>query len=330
MKKERNDTCSNHDRPLRRVDFQHRQFDSRATEEVPKELREIDLLISTPFFKHSPVDRKELLTSPAEPLTPYRPKWMASTGRPKRVSLPGEPKGKLWHRGAKLDPLFIWGADDRRIYNDTNYPWGCVCRIVTATGVGSGVIVGPRHVLTASHVVDWNTNGAGTVEVHRAGPSVSAISAITRVWYFTKINPPDVGWSEVDEDYAVLITADRIGDRFGWLGVRTYDSGWDDEPYWRNIGYPGDVAGQMFPIYQRDKELDEDEFDYGSGRSMTTSADTWKGQSGSPLFAFWSDGPYVVAVVSAQGTYFLSGDENWCSGGSDMTKLVNHARSNDP
>jgi V8-like Glu-specific endopeptidase len=229
-----------------------------------------------------------------------------------------------------LDPLFIWGADDRHVYNDTNYPWGCVCRIVTAIGVGSGVIVGPRHVLTASHIVDWNTNGAGTVEVHRAGPSVSAISAIVRVWYFTKIIPPGVDWSEVDEDYAVLITADRIGDRFGWLGVRTYRSRWDDEPYWENIGYADDVAGQMFPIHQRDKELDEDEFDYGSGRSMTTSADTLKGQSGSPLFAFWADGPYVVAVVSAQGTYFLSGDENWCSGGSQMTRLVNHARSNDP
>jgi V8-like Glu-specific endopeptidase len=229
-----------------------------------------------------------------------------------------------------LDPLFIWGADDRHVYNDTNYPWGCVCRIVTAIGVGSGVIVGPRHVLTASHIVDWNTNGAGTVEVHRAGPSVSAISAIVRVWYFTKIIPPGVDWSEVDEDYAVLITADRIGDRFGWLGVRTYRSRWDDEPYWENIGYADDVAGQMFAIHQRDKELDEDEFDYGSGRSMTTSADTLKGQSGSPLFAFWADGPYVVAVVSAQGTYFLSGDENWCSGGSQMTRLVNHARSNDP
>jgi hypothetical protein len=34
-------------------------------------------------------------------------------------------------------------------------------------------------------------------------------------------------------------------------------------------------------------------------------------------------------VVSAEGTYFVSGDENWCSGGDDMTRLVAHARSSD-
>lgn len=37
----------------------------------------------------------------------------------------------------------------------------------------------------------------------------------------------------------VLVTDQRVGDRFGWLGVRTYDSGWDDESYWTNIGYAG-------------------------------------------------------------------------------------------
>ena len=175
--------------------------------------------------------------------------------------------------------------------------------------------------------MDWSSLAA-TVEVHRAGAAVRAVTSATKYWYFTKVTG-DVGFSEVDEDYTVIVTAQRIGDAFGWLGVRTYDSGWDDEPHWRNIGYPGDLGGS-FPSYQKSRCLDEDEWDYGSGRSMTTNADTFKGQSGSPLFAFWDDGPYVVSVVSAQGTFFLSGDENWCSGGSDMTKLVKHARLVDP
>jgi len=63
---------------------------------------------------------------------------------------------------------------------------------------------------------------------------------------------------------------------------------------------------------------------------MTTSADTAKGQSGGPLFAYWGGLPYVVATVSAQGTYVLSGRENWCSGGNALTRLVNHARAQDP
>jgi V8-like Glu-specific endopeptidase len=319
--------------PLRREELRRLQLDVAAIGEPPAELRAIEILPTVPPFQFAFVSRDSLRDVASEPKAPYRPQWVPVSSQPQRVFISGQPKKKLWHRGIEVDPLFIWDSDDRRMYNDTNYPWGCVCRIVTAAGTGSGVIVGPRHVLTASHVVDWNTNGAGTVEVHRAGPAVSAISAITRVWAFTKLSPPDIGWSEVDEDYAVLVTADRIGDRFGTFGVRTYDSGWDDDAFWWNIGYPRDApVGNpgMFPIFQQDKALDEDEWDFGGGRAMTTTADTAKGQSGSPLFGFWDGKPYVVAVVSAQGTYFLSGDENWCSGGNDMTRLVNHAIANDP
>lgn len=53
-----------------------------------------------------------------------------------------------------------------------------------------------------------------------------------------------VSWFELDEDYTVLVTADRIGDLFGW-----------------------------------------------------THADLTPGTSGGPMFAFSSDGPYVVAAV---------------------------------
>ena len=78
------------------------------------------------------------------------------------------------------------------------------------------------------------------------------------------------------------------------------------------------------------KNLDEDEWDVGSARAMTTSADVMRGQSGSPVFALWPDGSYVVAVVSAEGTVWASGLENWCSGGSDLPRLVHLARTEDP
>ena len=46
-----------------------------------------------------------------------------------------------------------------------------------------------------------------------------------------------------------------------WTGVlaeqKAYEGAddWDDEPYWRHIGYPGDLGGQR-PSYQRDIALD--------------------------------------------------------------------------
>jgi len=314
---------SNSDIPQNREKLP-RQFDKDVTEDVPEKLRTIDTLPNFRPFQHSTIERTKLSQVSDEPTAPFHPPWLKGTGRPKRVTLLGTPKKRLMHHGYEVDPLIIWYPEDRKPYYDTRYPWGCVCRIITSSGGGgSGVIVGPRHVLTASHVIDWDT-GAGSVEVHRAGPFTSAISGITDTWSFTKIGKGGVGWSEVDEDYAVIITADRIGDRYGWFGVRTYDSGWDDEPLWRNIGYPEDVIKGTYPIHQKRKTLDEDEWDYGSGRSMTTSADVVKGQSGGPMFRFWQEGPYVVAVVSSES------DENWCSGGSDMTRLVRHAKTKHP
>ncbi|MFD0204939.1 trypsin-like serine peptidase, partial [Saccharothrix carnea] len=132
-----------------------------------------------------------------------------------------------------------------------------------------------------------------------------------------------------DEDYAVLVTEQRIGDAFGFLGTREYDSGWDDDHLWSTMGYATDVpqgAGQgLIPTFQQRVALDEDEFDLGSGRAMTTTADAMKRQSGSPMFGTWGDQTQVVAVISATGEVFLSGTENWCSGGTDLNRLVRKA-----
>lgn len=296
------------------------RFEAEARGQVPEKLRSIELP-DPGRYNLKGITRASVKKVSARPVAPLRPNWVASAPLPTRVAVPARPK--MRHRGREVSPLLIFNPDDRRTYNDRRYPWGTICRVVTATGTGSGVIVGPRHVLTASHVVDWSRDGAGTVEVHRAGGSVRATTSITRVWFFTKVTGT-VDYFENDEDYAVLVTRDRIGDSFGWLGTRTYNSSWDGEPFWWNIGYPGDIGSGLTPTFQRSKELDEDAWDWGGGRSMSTDADTFFGNSGGPMFGFWDAGPYVVAVVSSQ-----SSSENWCSGGDDMTRLVRHARTQD-
>ncbi len=316
-------------RPLRPDELAAGGNSFEHAEKLPKDVQAALLLHRLDPFKVEMVDHKALRRYSGDPLDPVRSKWFGGSAKPQKAMLAGRFKNGVRYRGNDMQPLWVLGADGRRTYSDTRYPWGCVCKVNTSAGSGSGVIVGPRHVLTASHVVNWAaSNGVnGSVDVHRAGGSVSMTTAITNVHAFTRVTGT-IGWTEMDEDYAVLVTAARIGDIFGWFGTRTYNSSWDGDRYWFNIGYPGDVAGGSFPIYQDRRWLDEDAWDFGSGRAMETDADTFFGQSGGPMAAFWSNGPYVVAVVSSQSS---SGErENFCAGGSDLPRLVRRALDRHP
>ena len=48
------------------------------------------------------------------------------------------------------------------------------------------------------------------------------------------------------------------------------------------------------------------------------------------MFAFWNGEPYVVAVMSSYGIVWASGNENWCSGGDDLNRIVRIARDENP
>ena len=261
----------------------------------------------------------------AAALAGYAPPWVGASFAPKRASAPPQPI--VMRRGERLEPFSIHPPDDRRIYNDTTYPWGCVCRITRPDGGGgSGVLIGPRHVLTASHVVEWTSNTAELIEVHFAGNAARATAFTEVAWAYTQITGKPTA-SNVDDDYAVITLDQRLGDLFGFFGTKLYDSSWDDDAVWDTIGYAADVAQFNFPTFQRNQSLDEDAFDLGSGRAIVTSADVIVGQSGSPMFGFWPNDPipYVVAVVSAG-----RGGENVCAGGSNLNNIVRQARTENP
>jgi V8-like Glu-specific endopeptidase len=228
----------------------------------------------------------------------------------------------------RYQPTTIFKPDGRNVYYDESYPWRCLVRITTPRGwSGSGVLIGPRHVLTASHCVDWTP---GWLQVNVMYTNANSLASANGIFAYaeSKVGPGSIPDDESDEDYAVIVLDQPLGAQYGWLGSRTYDSGWDDETSaWHSIGYPQDWSGNgELAAWQTNFFLNELGADYGSARLIRSQTfDNWPGQSGSPIFGFWNDGPHVVGVVSGQGP-----DYNYISGGSLLPSLINRARNEHP
>jgi V8-like Glu-specific endopeptidase len=222
----------------------------------------------------------------------------------------------------------IFPPENRQTFSDTSFPWCTTGRVDTAAGWGSGVMVGPRHVLTASHAVVWNDDG--TSGWLRFTPSYFDTSepfghADTIHWYaYRKVTPPTVDPDEAREDYAVLVLDTRLGDTTGWMGSRGYDDGWDGQAFWTHVGYPGDLSGGKRPSYEASIALNGSDTEPDTNEEIDHQGDVWPGQSGGPFFAWWSGDswPRVVAVQSWQNA-----STNGASGGSYIPNLISTARA---
>jgi V8-like Glu-specific endopeptidase len=239
--------------------------------------------------------------------------------------LPISPPARVLFSGYELEPFDIFRPDARKPYNDRTFPFGCVCSVTSGTKGGCGVLIGRRHVLTASHVIDWQALSASVSFVQGGITFASAVG--TDVLAYERIS--DVTYTNADDDYAVIVINTPLGVSIGALGAKTYDSAWDNETAdWANIAYAPDVSSST-PVFQTGFFLDEDDFDLGAGRMLITkTGDFVKGMSGSPVYGIWADGPSVVGVTSAGGSGL--GNFNALAGGSNLTRLVSTARARFP
>ncbi|MBV1856279.1 trypsin-like serine peptidase [Catellatospora tritici] len=239
----------------------------------------------------------------------------------------------------RLDPdlrynTTSFGDEDRRVFRDTSYPWSAFGRCETNLGPFSGVMVGPRHLLTCNHGIDWTPPPGFAADWLTFTPSYYDGDAPFGATYATHVysvkRDDNDGFSNGDEgqyDYTVLVLNDRIGDRTGWLGTRRYTDAWDTNPNWWHIGYPQDLTSVSRPTYQRGFTMNGDDEQDDAHQVLYHQADVFPGQSGGPMFGFWAGdvGPRAVAVQSWQDT-----DSNGASGGGDLVDLAIRARSDHP
>jgi V8-like Glu-specific endopeptidase len=272
-------------------------------------------------------------------LAGYRPPGVATT-------LAAAPAPPLHGSSAEV----IFGADDRRVFQDTSFPWRTTGRVDTAVGFGTGTMIGRRHVLTASHVINWSRDALGNIgwvsftPGYFDGRGPWGEQAVTEVLRWVE-NPGTMSQRQIAFDYAVLVLRDPIGDTIGFAGTRDYEVAWNGKAFWGVIGYPQELTGGRRPVWQTNAAISSrQDFTTTVGGSELTGAvlghfnDITPGQSGGPIWG-WLDGedvPRVVGVVSTIGSTAVrqpdgtTANDNEFGGGAAFVRLVNWARENRP
>jgi V8-like Glu-specific endopeptidase len=222
----------------------------------------------------------------------------------------------------------IFGTDNRLVFRDTTYPWSTVGLVQTNRGSGSGVMIGPRHLLTVSHVIDWTAPAGFAADWVRFTPSFFDGNApfgesygVHIYWYIQEDGDGFITGNEGNFDYVVVVLDRRLGETTGWMGARGYDDDWDTLDAWSHMGYPTDLNSGQRPTWQGGFRVDGTD---AAAQSILHQADVFPGQSGGPMFGFWDGdvGPRAIAVQSWQ-----TNSNNGASGSMDMRDLVAQART---
>jgi V8-like Glu-specific endopeptidase len=236
-------------------------------------------------------------------------------------------------------PTNIFSPDDRYTFADTAFPWSTCGRVDTAAGFGSGVMIGPRHLMTASHVVNWGPNNtAGWLKFTPLlfdGSEPFGHAFATVIYSWNKADGSDgINADECAFDYVVCVLDTRMGDITGWMGSRGYSTDWDGGSYWGHVGYPSDLAGGSRPAFVGYQAMDSTFTRSLGGRDsfgIKHRIDVIPGQSGGPYFGWWANDPWprVVSTQSAQQWGSATGP-NTCGGGNPLPELINFARTAAP
>ena len=268
---------------------------------------------------------------------PHKPEWFDHVYHPKTTISPPWTVRPASRKGEVFYGVF--GSDDRQVYYPSGYPWQCIGRIFSWNDAmndspawsGSGVLLGPRVVLTAGHVVPWDAKTWKMLFVPAYYDGGSIIGSGTSSWtsdchgwsvsYYSRI--PNAF------DMAVLRLYEPLGDSLGYFGAKVYSNKWSDIRYFNLTGYPGAVASGERPSYQPGIPVIDADAD-GDAVVLEHEGDATPGDSGAPFWATWSDGfPYAIGTISG-GEKTSEEDDNIAAGGKAMIDLINWARSNWP
>jgi V8-like Glu-specific endopeptidase len=263
---------------------------------------------------------------------------------PNGTYLEVEARSRSWNASSSAH-LIQLGAPravvDRQVLtNEQTYPWRTVGKIFVGQNlnfgstiwVGSGVLVGPNLLLTASHVVPWDRGGwwMRFVPAFNTGVEPFGFSYVEQCRGIRNID--DV----TGLDYVVCRLYTRLGDSVGWMG--TYGSSGDSfyqNRGWTSVGYPVNTLGGQVPTVEDNIAIVDVDDESGGGKELESHVYSSGGWSGGPLWGFLSAGadPRVVGVVSGREEEFdffsfFTATHTVNAGGLHMVNLVKYGIAN--
>lgn len=189
-------------------------------------------------------------------------------------------------------------------------------------------------MITAGHLVPWGDSPwwMRFVPAYYDGASLHGAGIES---YVSDARGYDTGGDVAGYDWALLRLYEPLGQWLGYFGYNGYNDGWNDTPYWSLIGYPGAIANARRPSFQGGITVGDTDSDSNGGEELESdTADITPGDSGGPLFGWWSGDPRIVGVVSGEEEYSFLGitfdQDNIMAAGSGFTSLCAWGRSNWP
>lgn len=270
-------------------------------------------------------------------LEAYRPDWSGVQYLPGAADPVTPEAAHVLRRrsGKKVRPEYVFGADDRKVYFPSGYPWRCIGRIfvwpvasnASPSWSGTGALISKNAILTCSHMAPWGSVTAGVpwkalfVSGSYDGASVNGSGGsawVTGLWGYK-------GHAQGD-DMAVMALNASLGTSLGYFGYKTYTDSWQDGPWWTKCGYPGAVANGVRPSRVTSFPIQDDDND-GAGVELEYEADASPGDSGGPVFGWWDNSPYIIGTHSG-GEEEAFDTNNVAAGGAALSALIKWARDN--
>jgi hypothetical protein len=271
----------------------------------------------------------------------FRPSFTNLRMTPQR--LPESPAGLL-EQVAQPDERYF-------PFEDTTFPWCTFGRVTTERTFpgfpswATGVMVGPRHVLTNNRILKWSAQGPGWLVFAPSyfrgrEPFGTAFAERTYFWRQLEVTFPTAHEHLVAFDYVVCVLNHRIGESTGWIGWNAgYDPAWNGQPLWGMVAYNKDFGEGHEPVYQDGIRVLEHRMPAGTdppGQALIlensarlTRPEQLFPEPGGPLFGWWPQEawPRVIGVHSS------ARDRNrpaLAAGGLPLSWLIEQARAEFP